>query len=60
VLAIQGKDDEYGTMEQMRRIGAKLRDVELRELERCGHSAHRDRPDAVVESVTRFVDRITS
>ena len=29
VLAIQGEDDEYGTMEQMRRIGAKVADVEL-------------------------------
>ena len=25
VLAIQGEDDEYGTMEQMRRIGAQVR-----------------------------------
>ena len=36
VLAIQGEDDEYGTMEQMRRIGAQVRDVELLELEIAG------------------------
>ena len=29
VLAIQGVDDEYGTMEQMRRIDAGVDDVEL-------------------------------
>ncbi len=60
VLAIQGEDDEYGTMEQMRRIGAQVKDVELLELEDCRHSPHRDQPDAVLEAVTRFVDRLTA
>jgi pimeloyl-ACP methyl ester carboxylesterase len=60
VLAIQGEDDEYGTMEQMRRIGAKLRDVELLALQDCRHSAHRDQADAVLEAITRFVDRVTA
>jgi hypothetical protein len=45
VLAIQGVDDEYGTIEQMRRIGAGVGDVELLTLERCRHSPHRDRPE---------------
>jgi len=58
VLAIQGEDDEYGTMEQMRRIGAKVRDVELLELEDCRHSSHKDQPEAVLAAITRFVDRI--
>ncbi len=60
VLAIQGEDDEYGTMEQMRRIGARVKDVELLELEDCRHSPHRDQPDAVLDAVTRFVDRVTA
>jgi pimeloyl-ACP methyl ester carboxylesterase len=60
VLAIQGADDEYGTMEQMRRIGAGVADADLLELGDCRHSAHRDQPDAVIEAVTRFVDRVTS
>jgi len=59
VLAIQGEDDEYGTMEQMRRIGAQVKDVELLELEDCRHSPHRDQPDAVLDAVTRFVDRVS-
>ncbi len=58
VLAMQGDDDEYGTMEQMRRIGAQVRDVELLSLEDCRHSPHRDQPEAVLEAITRFVDRI--
>ena len=59
VLAIQGEDDEYGTMEQMRRIGAGVRDVELLALQDCRHSAHKDQPQAVIEAITRFVDRVT-
>jgi pimeloyl-ACP methyl ester carboxylesterase len=58
VLAIQGEDDEYGTMEQMRRIGAQVADVRMLELEDCRHSPHRDQPEAVLAAVTRFVDRI--
>jgi len=58
VLAIQGEDDEYGTMEQMRRIAAKAPDVELVMLPDCGHSAHKDQPDAVIEAIARFVDRV--
>jgi len=59
VLAIQGEDDEYGTIEQLRRIGARVRDVELLELQDCRHSAHKDQPQAVTEAITRFVDRVT-
>jgi len=59
VLAIQGEDDEYGTMEQMRRIGAQVREVELLALPDCGHSPHRDRPEAVTGAISRFVDRVT-
>jgi pimeloyl-ACP methyl ester carboxylesterase len=59
VLAIQGQDDEYGTMEQLARITAGARDVELVKLEDCRHSPHRDQPEAVLEAIARFVDGIT-
>ena len=59
VLAIQGEDDEYGTMEQMHRIGARVRDVELLALQDCRHSPHKDQPQAAIEAITRFVDRVT-
>jgi len=60
VLAIQGADDEYGTMEQLERIARAVPDAELVELADCRHSPHRDQPDAVLEAMTRFVDRITA
>jgi pimeloyl-ACP methyl ester carboxylesterase len=58
VLAIQGEGDEYGTMEQMRRNGAAVADVELVRLPDCRHSPHRDQPDAVIGAITRFVECI--
>ena len=57
VLAIQGVDDEYGTMEQIDRIarGAVNTEVELIKLAGCGHSPHRDQPVAVTDAVRRFI-----
>ena len=60
VLAIQGEDDEYGTMEQVRRIERQARDVDVLALADCRHSAHRDQPEAVIEAIRRFVDRVTA
>jgi pimeloyl-ACP methyl ester carboxylesterase len=59
VLAIQGADDEYGTMEQLRRIARVVPNADVVELADCRHSPHRDQPEAVLDAITRFVDRIT-
>jgi pimeloyl-ACP methyl ester carboxylesterase len=60
VLAIQGEGDEYGTGEQLERIGSQVADVELLRLEDCRHSPHRDQPRAVVDAIARFVDRVAA
>ena len=60
VIAMQGEDDEYGSMEQLARIGRQVADVELLTLKDCRHSPHRDQPEAVIEAITFFVDRITA
>ena len=60
LLAIQGADDEYGTMEQLRRIAQAVPGAEFVALADCRHSPHKDQPDAVIEAVTRFVDRVTA
>ena len=54
VLALQGVDDEYGTMEQIRHVALALPGTELLEIERCAHSPHRDQPDAVIRASVRF------
>ena len=58
MLAIQGEDDEYGTMAQIDRIVAQARDVDVVKLADCRHSPHKDQPDAVIEAVGVFVARI--
>lgn len=60
VIAMQGEDDEYGSMEQLARIGRQVADVELLALKDCRHSPDRDQPEAVIEAITFFVDRITA
>jgi len=57
LLAIQGEDDEYGTMAQLDAIGAKAGGpCRLLKLPACGHSPHRDQPQAVLEALTEFVN----
>jgi pimeloyl-ACP methyl ester carboxylesterase len=58
VMAIQGEDDEYGTMDQIERIARGARDVDLVKLADCRHSPHKDQPEAVIEAVAGFVTRI--
>lgn len=58
VLAIQGEDDEYATMRQIECIGEAAGNVELLRLAECGHSPQRDQPQAVVEAIVCFVDRL--
>lgn len=54
-LLIQGLDDEYGTLEQLDRIEAALPATARVEVPDCGHSPHRDQPEAVLAAVAAFV-----
>jgi pimeloyl-ACP methyl ester carboxylesterase len=58
VLAIQGLDDEYGTLEQLDAIAARVPRFERLVLEHCAHSPHRDQPDATTHAVVRFARSI--
>lgn len=54
VLAVQGLDDEYGTLAQIRGIASKVAQCELLELASCGHSPHKDQPQALIWAVQQF------
>jgi pimeloyl-ACP methyl ester carboxylesterase len=59
VLAIQGFDDEYGTMAQLDAIAKQTGGpVELLRLADCRHSPHRDQPGVVLEAMARFIGRL--
>ena len=59
-LVIQGEDDQYGTMKQVKAIQRQARGtVEVLMLKECRHSAHRDQPETTLEAITEFVNKIT-
>lgn len=56
VLVIQGEDDEYGTALQIAAISdAVPAGVETVLLPACGHSPHRDQPEAVLKAIGAFL-----
>jgi pimeloyl-ACP methyl ester carboxylesterase len=57
VLAIQGQEDEYGSMAQIHGIAQQLAGTECLELSDCGHSPHRDQPERVIAGIASFVQR---
>jgi pimeloyl-ACP methyl ester carboxylesterase len=61
ILAIQGYEDQYGTMAQVDAIARQSAGlVEIMRLHDCRHSAHLDQPRIVLRAIRRFVDRIRS
>jgi pimeloyl-ACP methyl ester carboxylesterase len=56
VLAVQGEDDEYGTLAQVQAIARQLPTLaRVLELADCGHSPHRDQPEALIREAGRFI-----
>jgi pimeloyl-ACP methyl ester carboxylesterase len=55
VLAIQGVDDAYGTLRQIEEIAPTAGPFEMQVLTGCGHSPHRDQPEAVARRIAEFL-----
>ena len=55
VLAVQGEDDEYGTLAQIQGIAAKLPETRLLVIPKCAHSPHRDQPELLARESARFI-----
>ena len=47
-VKVQGLDDEYGTLEQVRGIARRVPQTQLLVLDDCGHSPQRDQPEALI------------
>jgi pimeloyl-ACP methyl ester carboxylesterase len=59
VLAIQGADDEYGTLKQLDAIERGVAGpFERLVLPECKHSPHRDQEETVLAAMARFIARI--
>ena len=55
VLAVQGEDDEYGTLAQVRAVARRLPKTRLLVIAKCGHSPHRDQPEILSREAGRFI-----
>ncbi len=58
LLVRQGQDDEYGTAAQVEAIGAAVPPARILMLPACGHSPHRDQPEATLAAIAAFVAEI--
>ncbi|HEX4243646.1 MAG TPA: alpha/beta hydrolase [Steroidobacteraceae bacterium] len=56
VLAMQGTEDEYGTLEQIDSIERAVPGAQALPLSDSRHSPHRDQPDRVLAATRRFLD----
>jgi len=60
LLAVQGIDDEYGTLEQIRGIARRVPQTRLLELPDCGHSPHKDQAARVIAACVAFIQSQTT
>jgi pimeloyl-ACP methyl ester carboxylesterase len=51
VLAMQGVQDEYGTMAQLDQIKQQVPQTQLLAIDQCGHSPQNDQPQIVIEAI---------
>nr|WP_093917623.1 alpha/beta hydrolase [Sulfitobacter marinus] len=59
VLAIQGRDDPYGTLAQIQEIETRIYSpLETAILDNCGHAPQSDQPHATLEAVREFCARL--
>ena len=55
ILAIQGEDDQYGTLYQIEEIARRNPRTRLFKIPQCGHSPQRDHPEIVLGAVQSFL-----
>jgi pimeloyl-ACP methyl ester carboxylesterase len=55
VLALQGVDDEYATLEQIHGIKKRVPQTLTLAIPGCGHSPHKDQPAIVTQAVIDFL-----
>lgn len=59
VLAIQGRDDQYGTLAQIKEIDSRIYSpLETAILDNCRHSPHVDQREATLAALAEFTQRL--
>jgi pimeloyl-ACP methyl ester carboxylesterase len=58
VLVLQGAQDEYGTLKQIEAIEGRIPRASAMVLDKCKHTPHRDRREATLSAISRFLRSI--
>lgn len=58
MLALQGKNDQYGTVKQINSIEKQVTDVTCRLIEDCCHAPHLEQPDKTLELMVEFIGKL--
>jgi len=58
MLAIQGKEDQYGTIKQIESIKSLVKNVKTYMIDDCNHSPHLEQQEIVLNIMTRFIHQI--
>lgn len=59
VLAIQGSDDEYGTLAQVEAIKEGCATTVTAVFDNCAHTPHRDQPQLTLDTMASFISTLT-
>lgn len=57
LLAVQGRQDQYGTLEQLYEIQRRVPHADLLILDDCRHVPHEEHPGAVLDAVAALLER---
>ncbi len=60
ILAIQGEQDPYGTMEQVNRIKKLADQAVVIEIDDCGHSPHKDQTQVLMSVVKDYFEKVNA
>ena len=59
ILLIQGKNDEYGSLDQIVSINKQVTsETENIIIDHCGHSPFRDQPEIVNHAISKFLSKL--
>ena len=58
MLALQGNQDQYGSLKQMDSIKNRTSHVQTHIVEDCRHSPHVEQPEKVLDIMTGFIDEV--
>ncbi len=58
MLALQGRDDQYGTCAQLESIKKNVKNVRTGLIDACGHAPHAEQPENTMDIMAKFIESL--